>query len=149
MRTATMQPFHKISQSPVGGTFTLSSCFLTNCDMSVLQLWTLEQSVLGCGTKTRTNATLEQLVAWAQEKEPHETVPSLVWRTELALVYTKSSLVCREKSVLGLISALGFHFRDIVSDPCKLEFGVAPLENIQAQIENRHRLHALLQGYRY
>ena len=60
MRTATMQPFHKISHCPVGGTFTLSSCFLTNCDMSVLQLWTLEQLVLGCGTKTRTNATLEQ-----------------------------------------------------------------------------------------
>ena len=129
MRTATMQPFHNISHCPVGGTFTLPSCFLTNCDMSVdsvLQLWTLEQSVLGCGTKTRTNATLEQLVAWAQEKEPHEPVPSLVWRTELALVYAKNYLVY-EKSVAGLVRALGFHCSDIVSVPCKLEFGVAPL----------------------
>ena len=55
------------------------------------------------------------------------TVPSLVWRTELALVYTKSPLAYREKSVPGLVRALGFHCSDIVSVPCKLEFGVAPL----------------------
>ena len=91
--------------------------------MSVLQLWTIEQSVLGCGKKTRSNASLEQLIAWAKEENSQETVPSLVWRTELALLYSEAPPGYLDTAVPLLGKALGIRSKDI-SVPWNLDFGV-------------------------
>ena len=109
--------------------------------MSQLQFWTLEQSILGCGKKTHGDATREQLLAWARSKEPSESVPSLAWRTELALVYLHAGQrVFQDRSLQCLIKALGYRVTDEISGKHAVQFGGVPLGvGDCTQINSLHR----------
>lgn len=97
--------------------------------MAILQLWSLEQSILGSGNKNRQNVSLDRLIEWSRS-EPTELVPQLVWRTELALVYLNVPIGHHNHFLKSVFKGLGFSARDYVTTDMRLEFGTVPLDTI-------------------
>ena len=89
-----------------------------------LHFWTLEQSILGCGKKTRTNSSLAELTTWAGQKYAPNEVPSLTWRTELAVVYSTSVYPNTEREVEVLLRTLGHYTPDMYFASGSIVFGI-------------------------